>query len=533
MRRAFQILAVVCLSALGSFARGDANSIYQFGIELPKPANDPALWKVTDAFLWVPPQVKRLRAVLLAPANILERQVCDDPIIRQMAAKQGLAILFFQSALSKQATDADVVHYVQTMLEHLADISWIPIGHSGNSVFVARIARQAPDRTLCTIVIKGGLQQPTKEGSIAGLADMPMLFFHGEYEEVGAPKGVRNYWWPDSLAHVDILRAAVPHALINGVLDRSYGHIWWSPELSRYIAMFVEDSMAARMPSEAASPSAAQPALRPVSWDSGWLIDRAEQHPSAPVAQYTGDPKTAFWVFDQSMADAWKKLYDRDQGKKDQMLAFVQDGQIAPWWSGWIVQDLKFEPEADGDTFKVKAIFRDAIPKPLEGAGTPLGHGEPSEIYYKVLGWSGQTGQIGPDTFAVRFDREGVNGRTLHILIGAVHPGDQNYKATVAVGSMTLPGPNSGKSQQIAFAPISDVDRDTREIPLKATTDSGLPVHYYVSWGPARLDGQKLLIDDVPSGAHFPIEVKITAYQWGKAGEFAAARAVTQTFAIK
>jgi hypothetical protein len=531
-----RVLLVSCLFFFAVTTAWGAD--YQFGVDLPKPADDPTLSGTTHAFLWVPPHCEHLRAVVLAPANIIEREFCDDPQIRSMAEHEGVALLFFQSAVSKQMPDEGFPHYVQTMLDHLADVSgiaelrtipWIPVGHSGNSQFVAKVARYAADRVVCTVVIKGALQQPAEDGSTVGL-DMPMLLFHGEYEEISA-KIIRNQWWDDALMHMAKLRAAVPHALVCGVLDRSFGHLWWSPELSAFTVSFIQDSLSARLPDGAAS-STARPPLRAIAWNSGWLVDQAEAFPSAPVDQYKGDPAKAFWVFDEAMAKEWKRLFDRDRGKKDQLLAFVQDGRIAPSWNGWGVQALDFEPESDGESFKVKAVFRDSIPAPIPGAGTPLGHADPSGIYYKVVGWAGQTAQTGPDTFAVRFDREGVNGRTTHIVIGAIDPGDNTYRATMVAASMTVPGANSGAKQTISFPQPPDVPASTATFPLKATVDSSLPVRYYVSWGPAEVEGDSLRIVDVPDHAAFPIGVKVTAYQWGKAGVFATAASVVRTFHI-
>jgi pimeloyl-ACP methyl ester carboxylesterase len=431
---------------------------------------------------------------------------------------------------------------MQNILNSLADQSglielrtapWIPIGHSGNSQFVARLGRSAPDRVLCTVVIKGGLQQPEK-GSTVGLTDMPMLVIHGEFEEI-SNKVIRNQWWDDFLTHFTTLRAAVPHALASGLLDRDYGHIWWSPDLSKYTCNFITKSLAARLPADDAAAKDASadaaPKLKPVAWESGWLIDPAEAHPAAPVASYTGNPTAAFWVFDEQMANDWKHFFELDKDKKTQLLAFEQDGQICPWWHGWGVQDLKFEPLPDGESFKVHAIFRDKIPETFpDGGGQPIGHGDPTLITYKVVGWAGQTQQIAPDTFAVRFDREGVSGRTTHILIGAIHPGDATYRATMCACSMDVPGQNIGAAQTITFPQIADLPASTKEVPLKATVNSPLPPRYYVSYGPALLDGNVLRITDLPDRAKLPIAIKMTAYQWGKAGAFATAKPISQVF---
>jgi hypothetical protein len=71
-------------------------------------------------------------------------------------------------------------------------------------------------------------------------------------------------------------------------------------------------------------------------------------------------------------------------------------------------------------------------------------------------------------------------------------------------------------------------------VQLRATVDSNRKPDYYVSWGPAEIEGNTLKIAEIPDRAKFPIEVKVTAYQWGfaSAPKFATATPVTQTFHI-
>ena len=501
------------------------------------PPNDPNEWTNTTAFLWVPSQAHTIRAVVLAPANIIERRFCDDPIIRAEAAKDDIAIVFFQAGWKTQMFGTpELPEFIQTILDRLADASgyaelrtvpWIPFGHSDNSLFITAIARQVPQRILANIVVKGALPDPDTDGSTAGLVGIPILFVTGQYEEVMPPGGVRDAWWGIQMERFATAKTAVPDALINGMEDRGHGHLSWQPDMSRYAALFLHKAMAARLGPQGDT-------LHAVPFDSGWLTDPTEVNPPAPVKQYKGDPHLAFWNFDKEQVRAWQTLYDKDRGKKGQMLAFTQDGQIAPWWTGWVAQALKFEPLPDGDSFRVHAVFRDQVPAPLAGAGTPLGHSPQGPILYNILGWAGATEQTGPDTFRVRFDREGVNGRTLHVVIGALHHGDAEYQETVAAASMDLSNNTVGTKQTVTFPQIADVKAGTVSIPLGATVDSGLKPDYYVSWGPAVIDRNQLRFTTLPAGAKYPIEVKVTAYQWGKttAPLFATATPVTQTFHI-
>jgi hypothetical protein len=513
-----------------------ANSIYQFGVAIPKSATDPLIWNQTNAFLWVPPDCRRIRAVILAPANVIERRFCDDPIVRAEAARDGLAIVFFNAGWKKEIFDTpDCITYVESMLDALADksgydelrtIPWIPFGHSGNSSSSQAMAQWKPGRTLANIVVKGKIPGVGKNGSKAAITGIPTLFVTGEFEEVMPPGGVRNAWWTRQMELFHEGRAAVPDSLMTGLEDRSRGHLAWFPDTSSYAAMFIHKAVEARL--------GADGKLRPVAFDSGWLADPDGKVPAAPAAKYNGRLTDAFWFFDREQERAWESLQNRDKGKKEQLLAFDQDGQIAPWWKGWGVQELKFEPLPDGESFRVAAQFRDEVPPPFADAGVKVGHATDGQIEFRVFGWAGNMKQTGPDTFRVQFDREGVNGRTLHVLIGAIHPGNAEYRETMAAAHFFLPGSPDGAKQTIAFPEIHDVTAATKSILLGATSDSGLPVRYYVSWGPAKIDGDTLRLAEIPARAKYPIEVKVTAYQWGKATDpkIASAQSVTCIFHI-
>ena len=115
------ICGIFLVACTLSSASGAWNAEYQFGIELEPVKNDPQFWAKTTAFLWVPPNAIKIRAVLLAPANIIERRICDDPIIREMAEKDGVAMLFFQAGWKAAVFDTPkAAQFVQTILDALA-----------------------------------------------------------------------------------------------------------------------------------------------------------------------------------------------------------------------------------------------------------------------------------------------------------------------------------------------------------------------------------------------------------------------------
>jgi hypothetical protein len=98
------------------------------------------------------------------------------------------------------------------------------------------------------------------------------------FEEVGAPGNVRDAWWGVQMKRFDVAKTAVPRALINGVEDRSHGHLNWFPDMSRYVALFIHKALLARLGSTVSEPAG----LRNVPFESGWLADPTETQTPAP-----------------------------------------------------------------------------------------------------------------------------------------------------------------------------------------------------------------------------------------------------------
>ena len=199
------------------------------------------------------------------------------------------------------------------------------------------------------------------------------------------------------------------------------------------------------------------------------------------------------------------------------MLTFEQDGALLPVATQGFAA-LKFEPESDGITFKLKPAFLPAIPPELVRAGTPLGHAD-GPIHLKVI--TGPAEQLGPDTFRVAMGR----GDERDIWIEEENDGNQEFRKAVQPGKLSIPARlTEGTPQQIHFDPIPDLRPTAAPIPLHASSTSGLPVRFFVNYGPAIAKGDRLVLNEIPKYARCPIEVEVIAYQWGRlADEFGPA----------
>ena len=207
--------------------------------------------------------------------------------------------------------------------------------------------------------------------------------------------------------------------------------------------------------------------------------------------------------------------------------------------------DLKFEPEADGLTFKLSAAFYDAVPpgsSRLPGwtglpVGSPLGHAANTNAI-SIDPICGPFEKMSADTFAVCFQKEtllATNARNYELVLAATHPGDAEYKSAVQQAHMFIPSRNTqGAEQHIVFPEIPNQKFGIESLKLNASSDANVPVHYFVREGPAKIDGDELKFTPIPPRAKFPVTVTVVAWQYGRSIEpkLKTAEPVKQTFSI-
>ena len=115
----------------------------------------------------------------------------------------------------------------------------------------------------------------------------------------------------------------------------------------------------------------------------------------------------------------------------------------------------------------------------------------------------------------------------------ASHDGDNQYKSTVQELSFRIPYRNTeGKRQYILFPGIGDVKAGVESVTLRATSDCGLPVYYYVKEGPAEIDGNKLVFTPIPPRSKYPLKVTVVAWQYGWRERYRQQRPIERSFFI-
>jgi len=505
------------------------------------------------AFLWIPPGCKRVRAVVVGQHNMLEQGILEDPAFRKTLSDLGFAevwvtpmfnmVFRFDQGAGDQFTQMMMDLAKESGYSELQYAPIVPIGHSAAASYPWNFGAWSPDRTLAILSVHGdapltnltGSGQKNPDWGDRTIDGVPGLMAMGEYE-----------WGDARMTPALDYVAKHPAAPISVLCDAGNSHFSASDELIQYLGLFLRKAAQYRLPSTA--PLDGPVTLKPVAPKQGWLVDRwrfqnPPTAPPAPYDKYAGNRTQAFWCFDKEMADATEAYYTRQRGKLPQLVSVVQGGKTIPYVDGFYGVTIPFEPLADGVSFHLSGTFLDTVPKggPEHWTGLPAG----SAIGHATGGGPvtinricGPLAQTGPDTYSIRFYRMGMNNskRTSVIWFLIRQRGDAKYKEIEEQAAMNIPYPNTkGTPQLITFPEIQNQKERAKFLRLKATSDAGVPVYYYVEEGPAEVThGNVLAFNPIPPRAKFPVKVTVVAWQYGRTFDpyLESATPVTQTFYI-
>lgn len=492
-----------------------------------------------EAFLWIPPDCGRLRAVMVGQHNMSEETLFEMPAFRKSLADMGVGMIWVTPGIDRQWDVKKGVQQVfDAMLADLAGVSGyeelkhipiVPIGHSAQATFPWNFAAWNQERTLAVISLHGDAprtnlcgygRENLEWGRGRNIDGIPGLMIEGEYE-----------WWEARVNPALAFRMMYPESCISFLCDTGRGHFDVADETAAYIALFLEKALEQRCPDsrEAGSPLR----MKPADVRKGWLAERwnpaeTKRPKPAPYAEYKGDVHDAFWYFDEEMAALTEARYRKHRRKKMQYIGVEQDGKLVRYNAKSHVKvAVPFRPEADGLTFRLKACLTDS----LRGQCVRDGDREP----LRIGRINGPVRKVDDTTFVVAFYRMGMYNprRTGDITLVASHPGNKEYKGAVQEIGIKIPYRNTeGKRQCILFPGIQDVKKGCEGVSLQAVSDCGLPVSYYVKEGPARVEGSRLLFTPIPPRSRMPMKVTVVAWQYGIAGTYQTAEPVERSFYI-
>lgn len=493
------------------------------------------------AFLWIPEDCRQVRAVVFGQHNMCEEPIFDHPIFRKTMAELGFAIVWMTPGIDQQwDVKSGCQQAFDTMMEDLADESGyselkyapvVPLGHSAMATFPWNFAAWNPERTLAIISYKGDAprtnltgygRENLEWGRTRNIDGIPGLMIEGEYE-----------WWEARVNPALAFRIMYPESCISFLCDTGHGHFDVSDEAVAYLSLFLKKAAKYRLPeTQELNESVRLIKLKPLE---GWLAqrwspDQKKRSKAAPFARYKGDIHDAFWYFDEEIAQITEAYYARERGKKERYIGFLQKGTLLGYNENLHARtNGRFESEADGLTFHLNSEFTDS----LRLVCIP-DHSNEKPVINRICG---PVEKVNDTTFTVRFYRMGMDNakRTGDIWLLASYKGDDKCKSAVQQINLRIPLKNTeGQVQCIDFPPISDIRERVTEIPLKATSSSGMPVQYYVREGPAVIRNGKLVFTKIPLRSKFPVQVTVVAWQYGRSGEpkVQSAESVTQSFWI-
>ncbi len=492
------------------------------------------------AFLWIPPNCKQVRGVIVGQHNMLEEGIFEHKAFRKTLADIGFAEIWVSPNLSIVFDFNGVAQKAfNEMMDDLADISGyqelkfapvVPMGHSALASYPWNFAAAMPERTLAVISIHGdapltdmtGSGKPNPDWGNRNIDGIPGLIVIGEYE-----------WLEGRIQPAIAFKKKYPRSAVALLADAGYGHFDYSDGLIDFLSMFLRKAAKQRLP--AVLPLNGPVNLKPLNPEKGWLVDRWRMNEtlhasSAPWKQYRGDKTEAFWAFDKEMAKATERYYNRARAKTPQHIGYLNSGKLLPGAGSFIGYKLPFMPQSDGLSFNISAGFLDSA----QGKSLTSDHAKGKITISRICG---PVQKINDTTFSIRFYRMGLDNpkRTGDIWLMASHPGDKRYKSTVQQANFKIPLRNeAGAAQQLDFPRPPDQKVGVKGLTLGATSSSGEKVYYYVKEGPAEIRDNFLQFTKIPPRAKYPLKVTVVAWQWGRNIEpkLQSAKPIEQSFYI-
>lgn len=532
-------LAAGCSPTKTQVDRPDS-ALFQYSTEYEYSRRDST--RTGRAHLWLPTQRRHVRGVIVAGLTSMERRFVKNGTIRQTCDEEGLALLFVNTGLRSADVPALLKRFAEKSgYAELAHSPLMFVGHSAGGPQARDLAKQFAQRCFGLVQHRGGLADGVP-------AEVPSLAMVGQFDEFGGlmrdEKGYEGAW-ERAVEHTARMRTEKTGKLASITVDAGAGHFVFSDREAEYLALFIRKAADARIPKDwprlAQPPGKSEPvACVDIDPATGWLTDLRlddPRWPAAPVGEYGGKPGEAGWHFDEQMARRAMDFHAGQFGRRDQFVTWKD-----PHWVDGGARIYFLEPAwvDDGQTFRVHPVYRETYPSQHKGqgprwlkAGQPVGH---SDEPIGILVANGPLAKVGPRKIRMEFDALNPVGQRMRAFFVAYSPGDETYRYTEHVGMLPrgFTGFDKGTDQHITFPAIADTPADAGPFELYAATSTGLQPEYYVDYGPARVVDGKLVIDELPPRARYPIEVKVTAYQFGRgvAPLVKTAQPVSRTFLI-
>lgn len=547
MIRIFLTLILGCLgTSISSAEPSPENQVFQFSTSGVSDAWPDGSTSKGTLYLWIPEKCQRVRGLVILATNVPEHRLVGDPVIRRACEENDLALVWgvptfwrfgkVAGAPGGEAvdvkklpgSDALQIAFFQKLLDQLAASSgyseiatapWLPIGESGHLLMVCGMVNQKPERCIAAICVKNPHQPENKS--------VPMLWTLGTAQEWGqTAKDPRENWQPATFNYQgwvkDRMEADWPLSIL---VEPGSGHFYCTKAMTEFFALYINSACRARLSNDGGS------ALKPVSLERGVLADLPlpgrENVSVTSYAAATPADRARPWFFDEVTARAAQAFAAKDWNAQTAMpfISAVSNCLVDPF----SFNSVTTLTVTTGSDFAVKPILIDKIPSAFPGAGTALATSPNAPVVEWICG---PYAPLGGSRFRVSLDRTWKTGAASYMAVRQdVAPGVRFGVQPIAV---RLVENTEGAAQVIRFDSIPDVKAGTKSLTLRAESDAGLPVKFFVVAGPAIVRGDQLEFTSIPPRAKFPLAVTISAWQWGRPQEpkIKAAGIVQRTFRL-
>lgn len=487
------------------------------------------------AYLWIPENCRRLRGLLIMGTNVPEHGLVGHPAIREACAANDLGIVWSTPSFFNYHNQdgRKTVAFLQELLDGLArksgysevaTVPWLPMGESAHLRMLYQLLNEAPQRCIAAIFMKN---MPSY--TLLKNYDAPVLATLGTAQEWYQDQSDIRTKWNNLSFYENFLRqrAKFPQWPASLLVEGGSGHFECTEKMVSYFADYITTAVRARLPEEPGQP------LRPVSLDKGFVtgmpLPGRDDFAPAPAGDVPPERRPMAWFLTEELARRARETAAINWEAETQLPAFVDEqGNTLPMAYQGITKLAPVSSDPDGITFSLKGRLLPAIPAGFVGEGAPLAAapGEP-----RVEWVSGPIAPMAGGKFRIALDRTWPKGLFCVVLR---HPGTDRIRDVVQPGVIVLNPNTAGFAQTIAFAAIPDQASGTATIPLTASSDSGMPVRFFVVAGPAIIEGSSVKLLPIPPRTLFPVEVTVTAWQWGRSIEplVQTAKPVTHTFRI-
>jgi hypothetical protein len=542
------LMLLVCTAVTTEAVRAQVpDNVWQWAVDVPTTSYSRGNPR---AYLWIPENCEKVNAIVFAQHNMEEIQIMQDSNFRKALAEMGVAQVWCSPAWDLQfhfnEGAGDIFRRIMNDLAdksgytELCNVPVVYMGHSAAASAPYYFAAWNPERTLAAISVSGQWPYVRNEFAPDIWGDktvdfIPCLETMGEYENA-------VNWSATGLKD----KAAHPKTPLSMLACPAEGHFASTPEKTQFIAFYIKKAMQYRMPVKPDKDGKVK--LRPIDPEkTGWLADkwRGDTPPiadPAPINEYKGDPKEAFWFFDREHALRTQEYQSRYRKMSVQLLGYEQNGELIPQKDIHLQVPVVFLPDDDGVSFTLNGVFMDTVPggspRPARWAQQPVGSaiGHPASkelIDINVI--CGPVRKLSSNRFILDIGRNEIRNARYSVAIAATHQGDASYKPMVQQAEIIFPEKlTEGRKQTVTFPEISDVKYGhSAPIELNASSDSGMKIYYYVTEGPAVVEGNTLLLTTIPPRSRFPIIVSVEAWQYGSnAKRIQTAEKVVRTFYI-